>query len=153
VERKSIADLVSTLTSGKLRYLLADLAALPRAAVVIEDRYSSVFRLEHVRPALVADGLAEAQVRFPSVPIFFCETRTLAADWTYRFLRAAVEELTAGQHADRMTARLATAEGPLPKEPSTAEVRAWAVAQGIPVADRGRLRPEVWAAYQAAHDR
>ncbi len=75
VERKSLGDLVSTLTTGKLRYLLADLAALPRAAVVVEDRYSSVFRLDHVRPAVVADGLTEAQVRFPSVPIVFCETR------------------------------------------------------------------------------
>lgn len=45
VERKSLADLVATLTAGKLRYLLADLAALPRAAVVVEDRYSAVFRL------------------------------------------------------------------------------------------------------------
>jgi ERCC4 domain len=32
VERKSLADLVATLTSGKARYVLADLAALPRAA-------------------------------------------------------------------------------------------------------------------------
>ncbi len=31
-----MADLVSGLTSGKLRYQVADLAALPRAAVVIE---------------------------------------------------------------------------------------------------------------------
>ena len=65
VERKSLADLVSTLTTGKLRYLLADLAALPRAAVVVEDRWSSVFKLDRVRPTVVAEGLAEAQVRFP----------------------------------------------------------------------------------------
>lgn len=31
VERKSLADLVATLTSGRLGYVLADLAALPRA--------------------------------------------------------------------------------------------------------------------------
>ncbi len=93
VERKTLADLVSTLTTGKLRYLLAELAALPRAALVIEDRYSSVFRLDHVRPTVVADGLAEAQVRFPEVPIVFCETRPLAEEWTYRFLGAALQEL------------------------------------------------------------
>ncbi|MGH9180777.1 MAG: ERCC4 domain-containing protein, partial [Acidimicrobiales bacterium] len=45
VERKSLADLVSTLTTGRLRYLLSDLAALPRAALVVEDRYSQVFKL------------------------------------------------------------------------------------------------------------
>jgi hypothetical protein len=36
--------------NGKLRYALGDLAALGRAAVVVEDRYSSVFMLERVRP-------------------------------------------------------------------------------------------------------
>jgi len=66
VERKSLTDLVASLTSGKLRYALAELAALPRAAVVVEDRYSQVFKLERVRPALVADGLAELQIRWPS---------------------------------------------------------------------------------------
>ena len=66
VERKSLVDLVASLTGGKLRYALAELAELPRAAVVIEDCYSRIFKLDRVRPALVADGLAEAQVRWPS---------------------------------------------------------------------------------------
>jgi ERCC4-type nuclease len=38
VERESLADLVTILTGGKLRYQVAGLAALPRAAVVVEDR-------------------------------------------------------------------------------------------------------------------
>jgi ERCC4-type nuclease len=95
VERKSLADLVSTLTTGKLRYLLAALAALPHAAVVVEDRYSSVFKaghLERVRPAVVALGIGEAQARFPNVPIVFAETRALAQEWSYRFLGAALVE-------------------------------------------------------------
>ena len=62
VERKSLDDLVSSLTSGKLGYQLAELATLPRAAVVVEDRYAAVFKLDRVRPAVVADGLAECQV-------------------------------------------------------------------------------------------
>jgi hypothetical protein len=66
VERKSLADLVSSLINGKLRYALGDLAALPRAAVVVEDRYSQVFKLDWVRPAVVADGLAELQIRWRS---------------------------------------------------------------------------------------
>jgi hypothetical protein len=78
VERKSLADLVSTMTTGKLRYVLADLATLPRAAVVVEDRYSAIFKLSHVRPVTVADGLGEAAARFPEVPILFAETRQLA---------------------------------------------------------------------------
>src|SRR5258705_2558582 len=41
IERKSLPDLVSSVTNGKLRYALGDLAALPRAAVVVEDRYST----------------------------------------------------------------------------------------------------------------
>jgi hypothetical protein len=150
VERKSLADLVAGVTSGKLRYQLADLAALPRAAVVVEDRYSAVFKLERVRPAVVADGLAEAQVRFPTVPIVFCETRPLAEEWTYRFLGAALAELSAHPAADEFAGTLPAA-GPVPAaEPSTAEVRAWAIATGLPVSDRGRLRPEVWEAYRAA---
>jgi hypothetical protein len=89
VERKSLADLVGSLITGKLKYQLGDLAALDRAAVVVEDRYSQVFKLDRVRPSVVADGLAELQVLFPTVPIVFCETRTLAEEWTYRFLGAA----------------------------------------------------------------
>jgi len=89
VERKSLPDLVSSLTSGRLRFALGELATLPRAAVVVEDRYSQVFALERVRPALVADGLAELQVRWPSIPIVFCDNRKLAEEWTYRYLAAA----------------------------------------------------------------
>ena len=150
VERKSLADLVSTMTTGKLRYLLADLAALPHAAVVVEDRYSAVFKAvpERVRPAVVAEGLGEAQARFPSVPIVFAETRPLAQEWAYRFLGAALVE-----HGEDQLARIRAAELPLagpvpPPEPTTADVRAWAREHGIDVPDRGRLRPEVWAAFR-----
>jgi ERCC4 domain len=91
VERKSLADLVATVTNGKLRFAMAALAGLPRAAVVVEDRYSSIFKLTRVRPRVVADGLAELQVRYPTVPIVFAETRQLAQEWSYRFLGAAIE--------------------------------------------------------------
>ncbi|MBV9094599.1 MAG: ERCC4 domain-containing protein [Streptosporangiaceae bacterium] len=60
---------MASLISGKFRYALAELASLPRAAVVVEDRYSAIFKLDRIRPALVADGLAEVQVRWPNVPI------------------------------------------------------------------------------------
>jgi len=152
VERKSLADFVSTLTSGKLRYVLADLSALERAAVVVEDRYSSVFKLDRVRPAVVADGLAEAQVRFPTVPIVFCENRKLAQEWTYRFLGAALAHVAEHRAAERTTAQLPLA-GPSPRrEPTAAEIRAWASSMGLSVSDRGRIPADLRQRYDAAHD-
>ncbi len=153
VERKSLTDFVSTLTTGKLRYVLAELAELDRAAVVVEDRYSAVFKLDRVRPAVVADGLAEAQVRFPAVPIVFCETRKLAQEWTYRFLGAAVAHIEEHHDAERVTAHLPLA-GPLPAAaPTAAEIRAWATSVGLAISDRGRIPADVRRRYEAAHDR
>lgn len=150
VERKSLADLVSTMTGGKLRYLLAELAALPAAAVVVEDRYSAVFKLDRVRPSLIAEGLGEAAARFPSVPIVFAETRPLAQEWAYRFLGAARAHHDDDRAAHELVMDLPPA-GPVPRpEPTTAEVRAWARRHGLEVADRGRVHADVWAAYRAA---
>lgn len=155
VERKSLADLVSSVTSGKLRYQLADLAALPRAAVVVEDRYSQLFKLDWVSPAVVADGLAELQIRWPNVPIVFCEARQLAEEWTYRFLAAAhawsTTEEAAIQRISTLKAETAPDSGTEESEPSTADVRAWAREVGLEVPARGRLRPEIWQAWQDAH--
>lgn len=149
VERKSLEDLASSLLNGKLRYALAELSGIPRAAVVVEERYSRVFSLTHVRPAVVADAIAECQARHPSVPIVFAETRALAQEWTYRFLAASLREVDADAGAVERLADLVPA-GPVPDaEPSTAMVRAWAMAQGLSVSDRGRLRPEIWKAYEA----
>jgi ERCC4 domain len=93
VERKTLQDLAGSLVDGSLSYLLAELAALPRAAVVVEDRYGGLFKLEHVRPGFVADLLGALAVRYPAVPVVFCDTRPLAQEWAYRFLGAAVAEL------------------------------------------------------------
>jgi len=155
VERKSLADLVSSLTGGTLRYALAELAALPRAAVVVEDRYSAVFKLDRVRPALVADGLAELQVRWPNVAIVFCETRALAEEWTYRYLAATHQWATTEAAAvDRIgTGPSDVDAAPAAPEPTTAEVRAWARANAIAVPNRGKLRPEVWEEWRTAHER
>ncbi|WP_425309652.1 ERCC4 domain-containing protein [Ammonicoccus fulvus] len=106
VERKNLADLVGGLTGGKLRYQLSDLAGLPRAAVVVEDRYSSVFKLDFVRPAVVADALGECQARFPQVPIIFAENRALAQEWTYRFFGAALSEHAQESESVRRVAEL-----------------------------------------------
>ncbi|MFB9313353.1 ERCC4 domain-containing protein [Nocardioides plantarum] len=150
VERKSLDDLVSSLTSGKLRYQLADLAAVPRAAVVVEDRYSQVLGVKHVRPAVVLEGLAECQVRWPQVPIHFCETRKLAQEWTYRFLAAAWVAAAEEDHGVAAVADLADAPPLTPAPATPAEIRAWAAVQGYVVSDRGRIPRDVAAAYEAA---
>lgn len=154
VERKSLVDLISSLANGRLRYALGELAALPRAAVVVEDRWSQVFNQDRVRPAQVADGLAELQVRWPTIPIVFCETRKLAEEWTYRYLAAAH---TWADDERPTLARIGvedgdgTTSGPPQPAPSTAEIRAWARDHGLAVSDRGRLRPDIQRAWQAAH--
>lgn len=151
VERKSLPDLVSTIVGGKMRYLLAELATVPRAAVVVEDRYSQVFALERVRPAVIADALGECQARFPAVPVVFAETRALAQEWTYRFFGAALAEALEEHDAVRRLLELPGGrEVPAP-DPTTAQVRAWARTHQLAVPDRGRLRPEVWEAYRRAH--
>jgi hypothetical protein len=123
---------------------------------VVEDRYSQVFKLDHVRPATIADGLAELQIRWPSVPVVFCETRQLAEEWTYRFLAAAhawaIAEHAALQRISPTNIDIPELDrAPAGPQPSTAEVRVWARAAGLPVPDRGRLRPEIWQAWHDAH--
>ena len=110
-----------------------------------------MFKLDRVRPAVVADGLAEAQVRFPTVPIVFCETRQLAQEWTYRFLGAAAAHHHADEHGEARAADLPDAGAVPAVEPTTAEVRRWAIENGHDVSDRGRLRPEIWDAFRNAH--
>jgi ERCC4 domain len=89
VERKKLAELAGNVVDGSLLVTLAELATARRAAIVVEDRWADVFRLSYVAPSMVAEMLAAAQVRYPNVPIVFCENRQLAQEWAYRFLGAA----------------------------------------------------------------
>jgi hypothetical protein len=153
VERKSIGDLVSSLTSGRLRYALGELAALPRAAVVVEQGYGRIFGLEHVRGAIVADGVADLQIRWPTVPIVYCENRRLAEEWTYRYLAAAqiwARDEPAAQARIGTNEESAIEAGPPAPTPSSAELRAWARANGLTVSDRGRIGREVVQAWKLA---
>lgn len=154
-ERKSIEDLASSFLSGKMTYLLADLVTLPRAAVVVEGGYSKVFGLSHAPGATVAESLAEAQARFPSVPIVFCENRSLAQEWLYRWLGACLREHQLRMATDDVEDTFVAA-GPTPRggpEPvpaateDPAAVRAWARAEGLTVSDRGRIPAAVRRAY------
>ncbi len=150
VERKSMPDLIASLTSGRLRYALGQLAALPRAAVVVEDRYSQIYKQDRVRPALVADGLAECQVRWPNVAIIFCETRGLAEEWTYRYLAAAHDWATTEPAAIERIGQQPTLR-PITEVktgPSPAEIRDWARRNGIDVPDRGRIPASIRQAWE-----
>jgi hypothetical protein len=165
-ERKSVEDLSSTLLSGRMTYLMADLAILPRAAVVVEGGYSKIFKLSHAPGATVAEALAEAQARFPSVPIVFCENRALAQEWVYRWLGACRREHELGQATADVEQTFAPG-GPLPEsvlpgsalpesarqrarrpKGAEAEIRAWARAHGVAVSDRGRVAAAVRRAWE-----
>jgi hypothetical protein len=156
VERKTIEDLSGSLLSGRLTYALAELTALPRAAVVVEDRYSRLFKLEHAPGAKVAEALSEAQARFPAVPIVFCETRPLAQEWTYRWLGACLAELTAAEHHRDLDLTFASGAPVVLKPVATqradgaldsAAIRTWARARGLAVNERGRLAQSLVEAY------
>ncbi|MGH3649949.1 MAG: ERCC4 domain-containing protein [Acidimicrobiia bacterium] len=96
VERKTLENLSADLISGKLGFVMAELSALPAAAVVVEDRYTALFKVERVEPGWLPELVARVQVRFPNVPIVFCDNRKFAEEWTYRFLGAALAELGPG---------------------------------------------------------
>lgn len=69
VERKSLSDLVSSLTSGRPRFALGELATLPRAAVVVEDRYSQIFALHrnpYQAPPRSAPGRVQTGTTLPT---------------------------------------------------------------------------------------
>ena len=157
VERKSVEDLSSTLLSGRMTYLLADLATVPRAAVVVEAGYSAIFKLTHAPGASVAEALAEAQARFPTVPIVFCDNRSLAQEWVYRWFGACRQEQELAAATEGVEATFAPG-APLP-EPAAASpaqsrtgeesaIRAWARRQGIEVSSRGRVAGAVRRAWE-----
>jgi hypothetical protein len=120
-----------------------DLASLPRAAVAVEDRYSRLFSFEHAAGATAAESLAEAQARFPSVPIIFCETRPLAQEWAYRWLGACLTELDAAAGTAGVERTFAGGDVVPAAAPRPAEMREWARERGLQVSDRGRIPQDV----------
>jgi len=94
VERKSLDNLAATLSDGTLAFQLQRLAELPLAAVVVECRYSALYKLEHVNGSWLADQLARLEVRYPEVHLVFADSRRFAEEWTYRFLTTALADAT-----------------------------------------------------------
>jgi ERCC4 domain len=89
VERKSLENLAATLSDGTLAFQTQRLSELPFAAVVVEGRYSALFKLEHVSGAWLADQLSRLEVRYPEVRVVFADSQGLAEDWTHQFLSSA----------------------------------------------------------------
>lgn len=56
VERKTLDDLSGRIADGTLAFVMADLAATPRAAVVVEARYGDLFDVEHVQAGFLEPG-------------------------------------------------------------------------------------------------
>jgi ERCC4 domain-containing protein len=92
VERKSLENLAATLSDGTLAFQLQRLAELPLAAVVVEARYSQLYKLEHVNGSWLADQLVRLEVRYPEVHLVFADSRRFAEEWTYRFLTTALAD-------------------------------------------------------------
>ena len=87
----------------------------------------------------MADGIAECQIRFSTVPIVFCETRKLAQEWTYRLLAAARVGLSEEMIGDLAVRTLEAAPALAPAPPAPVDARRWAFANDIVVSGRGRI--------------
>ena len=120
VERKSLTDLAGGLNNGTLIFELAKLAEMPRAAVVVEDRYGNLLKHAYTPAGFLPDMLARVQVRYPEIPIVFLETRPLAEEWTFRYLGAALAEFESEQPAglQLQAAELPLEYGPDRRPPS-----------------------------------
>jgi ERCC4-type nuclease len=94
VERKALDNFSASLSDGTLVFQMQRLSEFPTAAVVVECRYSDLFKLEHVNGGWLADVLARLQVRYPEIQVVFADSRKFGEEWTYRFLAAALADAT-----------------------------------------------------------
>jgi len=92
VERKTLANLATSLSDGTLAFQMPRLAEVGRCAIVVEGDYPNLFRTQPGRGSWLADMLGRLAVRYPEVPIVFAGSRKFAEDWAYRFLGAAAAD-------------------------------------------------------------
>lgn len=90
VERKKLNEFVGSAVNGQLALAMAELATMPRAAVIIEGRLSKLLATDEtrVRPGWILNLTAALQAAYPNVPLLFAETGPLAGDLAYRWLSA-----------------------------------------------------------------
>ena len=92
VERKTLENLATSLSDGGLAFQMQRLAAVARAAIVVEGDYPDLFRTQPGRGSWLADMLGRLAVRYPEVPVIFAGSRRFAEEWAYRFLGAAAAD-------------------------------------------------------------
>ncbi len=90
VERKTLANLATSLSDGSLAFQMQRLAEAGRSAIVVEGEYVELFRTQLGRGSWLGDMLGRLAVRYPEVPIVFAGSRKFAEEWAYRFFGAAV---------------------------------------------------------------
>jgi hypothetical protein len=92
IERKTLENLVTSLSDGGLAFQMQRLAEVARAAIVVEGDYPDLFRTQAGRGSWLADMLGRLAVRYPEVPVIFAGSRRFAEEWAFRFLGAAVAD-------------------------------------------------------------
>ena len=113
VERKRLEEFAGAAVQGQLQLLLAELATMPRAAVVIEGRLSQLVKGDlRTRPGWLLNLVAALQAAYPNVPLLFAETGPLAADLSYRWLSAALRLARAHAAGEAVPEALTAALGP-----------------------------------------
>ena len=138
VERKRLEEFAGAAVQGQLQLLMAELATMPRAAVVIEGRLSQLVKGDmKTRPGWLLNLVAALQAAYPNVPLLFAETGPLAADLAYRWLSASLR-LARAQGAgetvpDTLAASLGPAYGALPSAPEAAAGDAAAALREAPL--------------------
>ena len=138
VERKRLEEFAGAAVQGQLQLLMAELATMPRAAVVIEGRLSQLLKGDvRTRPGWLLNLVAALQAAYPNVPLLFAETGPLAADLAYRWLSASLR-LARAQGAgetvpDTLAASLGPAYGALPSAPEAAAGDAAAALREAPL--------------------
>ncbi len=92
VERKSLSDLLGTLTAERDRFEreLARMQSMDFAAVVVEADWSAILDREHrdgkVNPKAIYRSVIAHQIRFPRTHWWLCRSRTMAEATCFRIL-------------------------------------------------------------------
>lgn len=88
----SIAIVIDTRERYPYRFAKQQATTLRQALPA--GRYSALLAHRFSPGGFLPDLLARVQIRYPETPIVFCDTRPLAEEWTYRWLGAALAELS-----------------------------------------------------------
>ncbi len=90
VERKTPEDFAESLIDGSLNYALAELAALPADAVVVEQRYGALLNHDHSQPGWLFEARRPPAGPLSRSPDRVRVGRKLAEEYAYRYLAAAL---------------------------------------------------------------